>query len=50
LGGMITSDSRRTYETKSRILMPKAAFNKKRNFVTRKLDLNLSKKREKCYN
>jgi hypothetical protein len=40
LGSMITSDARCTHEIKSRIAMAKAAFNKKKNLFTRKLDLN----------
>jgi hypothetical protein len=46
---MITSDARCTYEMKSRISMAKAAFNKKKNLFTSKLDLNLRKKLVKCY-
>ncbi|PNF15593.1 hypothetical protein B7P43_G16466, partial [Cryptotermes secundus] len=34
---------------KSRIAMAKAAFSKKKNFFTSKLDLNLRKKLVKCY-
>ena len=34
---------------KSRIVMEKAAFNKKKNPFTSKLDLNLRKKLVKCY-
>jgi hypothetical protein len=34
---------------KSRIAMEKAAFNRKKNLFTRKLDLNLRKKLVKCY-
>jgi hypothetical protein len=36
-------------EIKSRIAMAKAAFNKKKNLFTSKLDLNVSKKLVKCY-
>jgi hypothetical protein len=46
---MIRSDARFTREIKSRIAMGKAAFNKKQNIFTRKLDLNLRKKLVKCY-
>jgi hypothetical protein len=38
-----------TREIKSRIAMAKAAFNKKKNLFTSKLDLNLRKKLVKCY-
>jgi hypothetical protein len=34
---------------KQRIAMEKAAFNKKKNLFTSKLDLNLRKKLGKCY-
>jgi hypothetical protein len=34
---------------KSRIAMTKAAFIKKKNLITSKLDLNLQKKLVKCY-
>jgi hypothetical protein len=49
LGSMITNDARCTREIKSRIAMAKAAFNKKKNLFTSKLDLNLRKKLVKCY-
>jgi hypothetical protein len=49
LGSMITNDARCTREIKSRISMAKAAFNKKKNLFTSKLDLNLRKKLVKCY-
>jgi hypothetical protein len=48
LGSMI-NDARRTREIKSRITTAKAAFYKKKDRFTRKLDLNLSKKLIKCY-
>jgi hypothetical protein len=35
--------------SKSRIAMAKAEFNKKKNLLTNKLDLNLRKKLVKCY-
>ena len=38
-----------TCEIKSRIAMAKAAFNKKKNLFTSKLDVNLRKKLMKCY-
>ena len=46
---MLTDDGRCTCEIKSRIAMAKAAFNKKKNLFTSKLDLNLTKKLVKCY-
>jgi hypothetical protein len=42
LGSVITNDARCTRETKYRIVMAKAAFNKMKNLFTSKLDLNLS--------
>jgi hypothetical protein len=44
LGSMITYDAMCTREIKSRIAMAIAAFNKKKNLFTSKLDLNLLKK------
>ena len=44
LDSMLTEDGRCTCEIKSRIAMAKAAFNKKKNLFTSKLDLNLRKK------
>jgi hypothetical protein len=49
LGSRLTDDGRCTCESKSRIAMAKAAFNKKKNLFTSKLDLNLMKKLVKCY-
>ena len=49
LGSVLTDDGSCTCEIKSRIAMAKAAFNKKKNFFTSKLDLNLRKKLVKCY-
>jgi hypothetical protein len=49
LGSMITNDASCTREIKSRIAMAKAAFNKKKNLFTSKLDLNLRKKLVNCY-
>jgi len=45
---MLTDDGKCTCEIKSRIAMGKAAFNKKKNLFTSKLDLNLRKKLVKC--
>jgi hypothetical protein len=49
LGSILTEDGRCTCEIKSRIAMAKAAFNKKKNLFTNKLDLNLRKKLVKRY-
>ena len=49
LGSMLTEDGRFTCEIKSRIAMAKAAFNKKKNLFTSKLDLNLRKRLVRCY-
>ena len=49
LSSMLTEDGKCTCEMKSRIAMAKAAFNKKKNLFTSKLDLNLRKKLVKCY-
>jgi len=38
-----------TRETESRIVMAKAAFNKKKDLFTNKLYLNVTKKPVKCY-
>ena len=48
-GSMLTEDGRCTCEINSRIAMGKAAFDKKKNLFTSKLDLNLRKKLAKCY-
>jgi len=48
LGSML-NDGRCTHEIKSRIAMAKAAFSKKKNLFTSKLDVNLRKKLIKCY-
>jgi hypothetical protein len=45
---MITNDARCTCETKSRIVIAKAAFNRKKPVFASKLDLNLRKKLVKC--
>jgi len=47
LGSLITNDARWASEIKSRIVMGKAAFNKKTLF-TNKLDLNLKKNPVNC--
>jgi len=44
LGSMLTNDARCTCEIKHRIAIAKAAFNKKRVFFPRTLDLKLRKK------
>jgi hypothetical protein len=49
LGSMITNDARCKREIKSRIVIAKAAFNKKKTPFTCKLDLNLRKKLVQCY-
>jgi len=49
LGSMTTNDARRTWESKSRIAMAKAAFNKENSFFASRLDLNLRKKLLNCY-
>jgi hypothetical protein len=49
LGSILTKDGRCTCEIKSRIVMAKAAFNKKRALFTSTLDLKLRKKLVKCY-
>ena len=46
---MLTDDGRCTCEIKSRIVMAKVAFNKKKNLFTSKLGLNLRKKLVKRY-
>jgi hypothetical protein len=48
LGSLITNYARCTRYIKSRIVMVKAAFSKKKTLFTRKLDLNLRKKIVKC--
>jgi hypothetical protein len=40
-GSMITNDARCTREIKARIAMAKAAFNRKKNLYTSKLNLEL---------
>jgi hypothetical protein len=49
LGSMITKDARYEREIKSRISMATAAFNKKKNLFTSKLNSKLRKKLVKCY-
>jgi hypothetical protein len=46
---MLTNDGRRTCKIKSRIVMAKAAFNKKRVLFSIKMDFELRKKLVKCY-
>jgi len=46
--GSIRNEARGTREIQSRILMAKAAFNKKALFIS-KLDLNLKNKLIKCH-
>jgi hypothetical protein len=46
---ILTNDGRCTCEIKCRIVMAKAAFNKKRALFTRTLDLEMRKKPVKCY-
>jgi hypothetical protein len=46
---MLTNDEIYTCEIKSRIVMAKAAFDKKRALFTSKMDLELRKKLVKCY-
>ncbi|PNF25648.1 hypothetical protein B7P43_G00624, partial [Cryptotermes secundus] len=49
LGSLLTDGGRCTCEIKSRIAIAKAAFSKKKNLFTSKLDLNLRTKLVKCY-
>ena len=49
VGSMITYDARCTWEIKSKTVMKKAAFDKKKNLFTGKLDINLRKKLVNCY-
>jgi len=46
---MLTNDGRCTCEIKSRIVMAKAALNKKKTLFTCTMDLYLRKKLVKCY-
>jgi hypothetical protein len=46
---MITNDARCTRETKFRIVVAEAAFNRKKTLLSSKLDLNSRKKLVKCY-
>ncbi|PNF14172.1 hypothetical protein B7P43_G13482 [Cryptotermes secundus] len=48
LGSLLTDDGRCTCEIKSRIVMAKAAFSKKKTLFTSKFDLNLRKTLVKC--
>jgi hypothetical protein len=49
LGSILANDGRCTCEIKCRIVMAKAAFNKKKALFTSTLDLELRKKLVKCY-
>jgi hypothetical protein len=49
LGSILTNDGRCTCESKCKIAMAKAAFNKKRTLFTSTLDLEMRKKLVKCY-
>jgi len=49
LGSILTNNGRCTCETKCRIAMAKAGFNKKRTLFTSTLNLELRKKLVKCY-
>ena len=49
LGSMLTEDGRCMCEIKSRIAIANAAFNRKKNLFTSKLDLNLRKRLVRCY-
>jgi hypothetical protein len=49
LGSTIPNDARCTGEIKSTTAMAKAAFTRKKNLFTSKLDLNLRMKLVKCY-
>jgi hypothetical protein len=50
LGSMVTNDARYTHAVKSRIIMEKAEFDRKKTLFNSKLDLNLRKQIVKCYN
>ena len=49
LGCIVTNNARYTREIKYRIVMVKAALNRKKTLFTNKLDLHLRKKVVKCY-
>ena len=49
LCNILTNDGKCTCKIKRRIVMAKAAFNKKRSLFTSTLDLELRKKLVKCY-
>jgi len=49
LSSLLEKDARCARETKSRIAIAKAVFNKKKTLFTSKLTLNLRKKLKKCY-
>jgi hypothetical protein len=46
---MIANDAKCTRESKTRIVMTKAAFNRKKTLFTSKLGLELRKELVKCY-
>jgi len=46
---VVSKNTRCAREMKSSIAMAKAAFNKKKNLLTSKLNLNVRKKETKCY-
>ena len=48
-GSVLTNDGRYMCEIKSRIVMAKVTFNKRKTLFTSTLDLNLRKKLVKCY-
>ena len=48
-GRLMPNDATYSYEMKSRIVMAKAALNKKKHLFTSKLGLNLKKKLVKWY-
>ena len=49
VGGLITGDTTRTSEVKSRIAMASAAVSKKKALLTSRGNLNLRNKRVQCY-
>jgi hypothetical protein len=49
VGSMIAFDARCTRKIEFRTVVKKAAFDKKKNLFTRKLDINLRKKLLNCY-
>jgi hypothetical protein len=49
LGSVVTNGARLSHESKSKVAMEKAAFNRKNSLFISKLDLNLRNKQVKCY-